>query len=700
MLGEDLASRFDFGSQTTEDKFGRHMMGKRLEDDVPVSMTVLDPQINVGPAGATAVVETARKLAEKKMSSILHVIETGKTEGRNTYIVCEGASVDPLKTILRVKNGLTPAQALSIAYRVADTISSAAKLGINHLDISSSNVFVKVDGGVKVQIARFGFSHLLPSFNPTRKNQSYTGTAEYMAPEVCAGRPGDASADIYALGILLYEMVAGKPPFVSSNPNTTIKRQVYEKPLPLHLVKPGLSGLEAYENLVTKLLAKDPKGRPESMAVAMDLIAQLASETFTDADIATDGVRDTAVQVVSSFETTSKPQIQEEAKTALYDMPSGNATMAFDGLAEAVAAATTTQEPAVESTTTARELEQESRPTEAFDASFINEVIQKAKSAEELNIEQAKKAKESVPVAETPLVAEQDSREWFAEGDSTGADSQGFFPSEEQPSRKESKMFWVILAAVAILLVIAAVIYIDGRSGQPVEEGVAVEETAKPQISEPEKVVEPVKPPPVAEEPAKKVDGPAEEPKAESAKDVPAHQGEPKVEEKKVEPPPELTPAQIAAQMVKDAESFIAEGDLVAARVALDEAMRIDRRNGRAKTLLKDVAKRELAAIQAKKGAMNAQALAKKKAAVKVKAEAQPKVEKKAEKKAEKKEAAPAMSDDERNAKVKGLIKSGRAAFNSGNNQDAIAKYNQALKLDPGNKLAQKMLEQAKAKAE
>ena len=259
MLGETLASRFEFGAQASEDKLGRHMTGRRLSDGSPVTLTVLDPQLKVGPAEAAAVAHASGRLSSLMLAPVLHCVETGRTEGGNIYVLCEAAPFEALKSILRWRNGLPPAEAIQIAYRLAAVLRATSGAGTNHLDLSSSNVFVDAATG-KVRVARYGFSYLLPEYAPTRKNEPFHGTAEYMAPEVCSGRPGDASADLYALGILMYEMVAGKPPFVSSSPATTIKRQVYEKPLPLHLVKPGMAKLDAYERVVSRLLSKDPKG--------------------------------------------------------------------------------------------------------------------------------------------------------------------------------------------------------------------------------------------------------------------------------------------------------------------------------------------------------------------------------------------------------------------------------------------------------
>ena len=114
MLGEALSARFEFGSQPTEDKYGRTMTGRRLSDGLATSLTVFDPLLKIGPAEANAVIETARSLADLMLPSVLLTVEAGRTEGGNLYVVNEAASGESLKAFVRARNGLPPAEALAI----------------------------------------------------------------------------------------------------------------------------------------------------------------------------------------------------------------------------------------------------------------------------------------------------------------------------------------------------------------------------------------------------------------------------------------------------------------------------------------------------------------------------------------------------------------------------------------------------------
>jgi tetratricopeptide (TPR) repeat protein len=672
MLGEALATRFEFGTQTIEDKYGRHVTGKRLDNDLPVSLAVLDPQLKVGAPEAHGVVETARKLAAGKVPDVLLCLEAGRTEGGNIYLVSEAAGEDSLKTLIRQRNGLAPDQALIVAYRLAAILKGAETAGVNHLDLSSSNVFVRLDEGeVQIRIGRYGFANLLPTYNPARKNDAYHGTAEYMAPEVCAGRPGDGSADLYALGILMYEMVAGKPPFVSSSPSTTIKRQVYEKPLPLHLVKPGAGPLEEYETLVTSLLSKDPKQRPADAGEVMGAIAALKSGPFPGVTLDLPQDRESVPEISSLLEDELRPAPVPETD-------GGRATVAISGLAEALAASGVEGHSPMP-VPTPEDRTSESRPTEAFDASFIAAAVEAAQRGESpMEAAQAAQvAQASLPESPEPAGVPEEaapdtldetktSEEWFVDGSRLPDTA---FPVADREDKKESRMFWVVAVAVAILFAIAAAVWLEGRTTRDDEDRVPITQ------EEPVRVVvpPPPPPPPPAPEPA-----PAAEPEP-----APAPQPEP-------EPAVEPSPAQKAAALVIRARQESDEGRLGEAKESLELALQTEPGNRDARRLLATVETGIRRAQAAERAAAKA---------VEEPSRPRPAPAPRAQRPAPApKPAAPAMSDAERGERVKALIRTGRDAYNAGDFKKAISNYNQALAVDPNNALVKKLLEQARAK--
>jgi len=652
MLDQALASRYDFETQTQEDKYGRHLTGRRKEDGLPVTMTVLDPAMKIQPSDLHAVAVASRRLADSRHPVPLLTLEVGRTEGGNLYLVCEAPPVESLKSLLRTRGPLGPAEALTVAWRIALALRDASALGVRHLDLSSTTVFVSLSPAPEVRVARFGWSNLLPGYNPARKNEPFHGLPEYLAPEVCAGRAGDEVSDLYGLGVLLYEMVAGKPPFLSASPSTTIKRQVYERPLPLHLVRPGMVQMDPYERLVTLLLAKDPKTRAQNAQAVLDQIQALQAEAYSQADLSIPAFRESPVAILSSLEA----EATAEATTEAVQPAQSRETMVFTGLAEAIEQARTIS--AAAAATPAAAAPAEGRPTEAFDPSFVASALQAAQSPAPVPEEEptrvvpvpeavpavpaespSEAATQVVPVpGETPPAASESpiAEDWFQqkEAEATAA----VVPPSDVEAAKESRMFWVVAAAVAILLVLAAVVWFESRTTESPEEVPASGEAAPA----------PAVTPPPAPAPAPRVETPAPAPAPAAApapSPVPAPASAPAP---RAAPAPGAAPAPAATPAPAPRPTPAAVPDRPAPTPAPRAAPK---------------------AAPAPRTAPPAAA------------------------------PAPSASTEEREARAKSLVLEGQKALKEERYQEAIGKFEEALRLDPNNALAPKLLERARSKA-
>jgi tetratricopeptide (TPR) repeat protein len=683
MPDEEIMSRYEMLGSGVEDKFGRHIPAKRKEDGKDCTITILDPQLKVVPEQVIKVVRASERLSELLSRSILLCIEAGETGGGNFYLVYEASPYTDLKALIKKKGGLSPEETITIAYRIGAALRLASSVGENHLDLTSSCIFVDPDA-LNVRIGRFGFCHLLPPYSQAQKTRPYHGSPEYMAPEVCSGKAGDAVSDLYALGILIYEMIAGKTPFMSSSASTTLKRQVYEKPLPLHLVKPTLQGVDALEKVVSKLLAKDPKTRPADGTEVMEMLAQL-QKVFPKAVYELELEREEPVKIVCNVVVPEEPEAKAREVEA-----SPKETLVFTGLSELVA-----QE--VEAKAQAQQAKVEvSRPTEAFDTEALEEALKKTKEAVETEEEvQAKEkriegegkeeegeVKEGIKEEMKEKVAKEKASEgkpeekkgddWFVDGTKPFT----VLPDDgEIEEKKESRMFWVIVGVLGILIVVGGLLYF-GRPQPP--------------------------PPP--------------RPATEIVKELPK------------EPEPQLTPEQMKAQRIKE---LLEQGLQAIAdenpELAMEKAQRVlaeDPENSRAKELLKTANE----VIEAKKAVEQKKVEEAKKEEQKteeVKPVEPPKKPQKvvgvpvekpekpkkpvperapkpqvkpAEAKQPAKIAPPAMSDEEKEAKIHALLVEGRDKFKSGDYEGSIRVFNKVLELQPDNKIARTLIEQAKVK--
>jgi serine/threonine-protein kinase len=175
-----------------------------------------------------------------------------------------------LADILRANGHVNSVQAAEIANEVAAALGNAHASGVVHRDIKPANILIGANGQVKV--ADFGIARAMnaPSENNLTQVGSVMGTATYFSPEQAQGAQPDPRSDLYSLGIVLYEMVAGKPPFAGENPVSIAYKQVHDLPQPLNQLVADVP--RPFEAIVAKLLAKDPNMRyPNADALREDL---------------------------------------------------------------------------------------------------------------------------------------------------------------------------------------------------------------------------------------------------------------------------------------------------------------------------------------------------------------------------------------------------------------------------------------------
>ena len=209
----------------------------------------------------------ARAAAALSHPNVVAVHDVGVHDG-SPFIVMEYVPGRTLAEILRDNGSLPPGRVAEIGEAVARALGAAHAAGIVHRDVKPGNVMVTADGRVKV--LDFGIARAL-RWTPLTDTPAVQGTAEYMAPEYVRGGGADPRSDLYSLGVVLYELLTGRPPFTGDSPLQVAYKHLEEAPPPPDAVRPGLpAGLTA---VVMRCLAKHPGDRYRR---AEELAADLA----------------------------------------------------------------------------------------------------------------------------------------------------------------------------------------------------------------------------------------------------------------------------------------------------------------------------------------------------------------------------------------------------------------------------------------
>ena len=173
------------------------------------------------------------------------------------YIATEYVDGVPLRSSLTPGQPLDVAQALDIARQIGDALSYLHAQHVVHRDLKPENILVTRDGRIK--ILDFGIALDHPSRRLTWLGSSTMGTPEYMAPEQVKGLQGDERSDMYALGLILYEMLTGALPFPGDNPQDVMQGKLGSDPIPPRRFRPDLD--PALEEIVLHAIERNPRDR-------------------------------------------------------------------------------------------------------------------------------------------------------------------------------------------------------------------------------------------------------------------------------------------------------------------------------------------------------------------------------------------------------------------------------------------------------
>ncbi len=281
MNGTVIEGRYEVRTRLARGGMSTVYLAVDLRLDREVALKVLYPHLAENPDLVERFEQEAKTAARLSHPHVVNVLDQGVDEhpdGDLAYLVMEYVPGYTLRTVLERRSSMTPRVALAYLEAIVDGLAAAHRAGLVHRDMKPENVLVSRDGRIKV--ADFGLARATTNFTGT--GAALVGTVAYISPELVSGSPADERSDVYAVGIMAYEMLTGRQPFTGSSPIQVAYQHINnEVPAPSEEV-PGLAA--ELDRLVQWSTAPHARDRPADATVLLAEIRSLRS-SLPDEDL-------------------------------------------------------------------------------------------------------------------------------------------------------------------------------------------------------------------------------------------------------------------------------------------------------------------------------------------------------------------------------------------------------------------------------
>lgn len=253
---------------------GRGGMGtvyyaEHLTAGLRAAVKLLHPDLSHDPAYRERFLGEAQAAQQVNHPGLVHIFNFGELPDGRLFLLMEYLAGETVRhrleqALAQGASGLPVADVARILRQVAASLAAAHVVGVLHRDLKPENLMLVSDpelpGGERVKVVDFGIAKFLHSSRHLTSSQAILGTGAYLSPEQCARRERlDGASDVYSLGIVLYELLTGAPPFVGGL-DEILSAHVFKDPLPLRYLRPEVPS--SLEQLVRQMLCKEPSARP------------------------------------------------------------------------------------------------------------------------------------------------------------------------------------------------------------------------------------------------------------------------------------------------------------------------------------------------------------------------------------------------------------------------------------------------------
>lgn len=316
-----LDGRYQIEQLLGEGGMARVYLGRDLRLNRPVAIKIPHPHLMTDPDFMARFRHEAHAAAMVSHPNLVDVYDVGQ-DGDRHYIVMEYVAGTTLKQLINREAPFAIPRAVRIAEQIARGLHAAHRAGLIHRDIKPQNIIVTDDG--QVRITDFGVAKSRLSTAMTETGVTL-GTVDYIAPEQAQGRAATPQSDIYALGVVLYEMLTGRLPFTGDNPVAVAMKHISEPPPPPRRYNPQIPA--SLEAIILRALAKDPAQRQQS---ALELAEELQAydRLVSQATVVNPGIAPPPAQVQTRSPGPQRPAQVTAARPAPIPSPRPAATRA------------------------------------------------------------------------------------------------------------------------------------------------------------------------------------------------------------------------------------------------------------------------------------------------------------------------------------------------------------------------------------
>jgi eukaryotic-like serine/threonine-protein kinase len=265
VVGRPLGGRYRMEALLATGGMGEVWAARDLLLDRAVAVKVLGPAFAGDGRAAERLRREARAAGRLEHPNIARVLDLGEDGGR-PYLVMELLEGESLAERIGRGGPMAPAEAARVVAAVADALEAAHRAGVVHRDVKPGNVFLGVDGSVKV----LDFGIATAAGETALTTGDLIGTAAYLAPERALGHRATPAADVYALGVVLYELLAGRRPFEAASDIELAMAHLHAHPTPLAQAAPGTPPFLVAAG--EQAMSRDPSSRPGSAAALARLL--------------------------------------------------------------------------------------------------------------------------------------------------------------------------------------------------------------------------------------------------------------------------------------------------------------------------------------------------------------------------------------------------------------------------------------------